>query len=112
MGSHSLDLKLPVNETFSEIQQGIGASNFKIKTIVPNESIIAEGSREFSWVIVIILVIILWPAALVYYFTRQRSSITIIISVNKETGSKVTITSSGKDGDSVMRLITETLKIK
>lgn len=112
MGSHSLDLKAPINETFSEIQQSIGASDFKIKTIVPNESIIAEGSREFSWVIVIILAILLWPAALVYYFTRQRSSITIIVSAYKETGSKVTITSSGKDGDDVMRLITETLAIK
>ena len=112
MGSHSLDLKAPINETFSEIQQSIGASDFKIKTIVPNESIIAEGGREFSWAIVIILVIILWPAALVYYFTRQRSSITIIISANNETSSKVTITSSGKDGDDVMRLITETLAIK
>ncbi len=88
----------------------IGASNFTIKTIVPNESIIAEGSREFSWAIVIILVLILWPAALLYYFTRQRSSITIIISPNNETGSKVTIASSGKDGDNVMRLITETLE--
>jgi len=111
MSSHSLNLKAPVNEAFSEIQQSIGVSEFKIKSIVPNGSIIAEGSREFSWAIVIILVIILWPAALVYYFTRQRSNITIIISADNETGSKVTITSSGKDGDGVMQLITETLEL-
>ena len=109
MGSHSIDLQTSVDDTFPKIQQAIGASDYKIKSIVLNETVMAEGGREFSWVIVIVLAILLWPAAIVYYFTRHRSSVTIITS-KKEVGCKVTITSNGKTGDQVMQLIVDILQ--
>ena len=105
-----MDLKMPVSEVFSEIQQCVGTADYNVKTIVPNQSIIAEGNRDFSWVIVIILAILLWPAAIVYYFTRQRSSITATISKNNEYECNVTITSNGNTGDDLIELIENVLQ--
>lgn len=105
MGSESIDLKESLEDTFPKIQQAIGSSDYKIKTIEANKSIIAEGNREFSWMIVIILAILIWPGAVVYYFTRQRSSVTVIISPNADSGCKVTINSNGKSGDKAMQSI-------
>jgi len=52
---------------------------------------------------VIILAILIWPAAIVYYFTRQRSSVAVITTSNNDSGCKVTINSNGKTGDQVMQ---------
>jgi len=112
MGSYSKDLDLPAHEAFSEIQQCIGASNYKVKTIVANQSVIAEGNRDFSWVIVIILIILIWPAALVYYFTRQRSSITATIAKTGEKGCSLTITSNGNSGDDILKLVKDVFEDK
>ncbi|MDH3676933.1 MAG: hypothetical protein OEQ12_01370 [Nitrosopumilus sp.] len=104
MGSELIDVKESVEDTFSKIQRAIGKSDYKIKTVEANKSIIAEGNREFSWAILI------WPAAIVYYFTRQRSSVTVITTPNVDSGCKVTINSNGKTGDQVMALIVEILQ--
>ena len=106
MSSFSSELKTSPEETFSEIQQCIGTANYKIKSIIPNQSIIAEGKRDFSWAIVIILAILIWPAALVYYFTRQRSSVTVTIT-KKETGSILSASSNGDSSEKLMGLIRE-----
>ncbi|KKK91941.1 hypothetical protein LCGC14_2707920, partial [marine sediment metagenome] len=110
MASFSMDLKMPASEVFSEIQHCIGTADYKVKTIVPNQSVIAEGNRDFSWVIVIILAILLWPAAIVYYFTRQRSSITATINKESENECNVTITSNGNTGDNLMNLVKDVLQ--
>lgn len=110
MGSQSIDVKKSVDDTFPKIQQAIGQSDYKIKTIEANKSIIAEGNREFSWVIVIILAILIWPGAIVYYFTRHRSSVTVIITADTDSGCKVTINSNGKTGDDVMQSIVNSLE--
>ncbi len=110
MASFSMVLKMPVNEVFSETLHCIGTADYKVKTIVLNQSVIAEGNRDFSWVIVIILAILLWPAAIVYYFTRQRSSITATISNDSENECSLTITSNGNSGDNLTRLIQNVLQ--
>ena len=109
MGSELINIKESVDDTFPKIQQAIGQSDYKIKTIEANKSVIAEGNREFSWVVVIILAILIWPAAIVYYFTRQRSSVAVIITPNEDSGCKVTINSNGKTGDQVMASIVAVL---
>ena len=109
MSSFSIDLDMFPNETFSEIQQCIGTANYKVQEIVPNQSIISEGKRDFNWGIMIILIIFLWPAALVYYFTRQKSSISATITKN-ETGCNLTVTSSGESSEKVMDLIKDIFK--
>jgi len=110
MASFSMDLKMPASEVFSEIQHCIGTADYTVKTIVPNQSVIAEGNRDFSWVIVIILAILLWPAAIVYYFTRQRSSITATINKNNEDECNVTLTSNGNTGDDLIEFIEDVLQ--
>jgi len=105
MPSFSIDLGIPAYEVFPEIQQCVGDVDYKVKSIISNQSIIAEGGRDFSWVIVIILAILLWPAAIVYYFTRQRSSITATITKNDEKGCKLTVNSNGESAHEVMDLI-------
>ena len=110
MGSESIDLKESVDDTFPKIQQAIGSSDYKIKTIEANKSVIAEGNREFSWAIVIILAILIWPAAIVYYFTRHRSGVTVIVNSGDDSGCKVTINSNGKTGDQVMQSIVNILQ--
>ena len=110
MGSRSIDLQASVEDTFPKIQQRIGTSGFEIKTIVPNQTIIAEGGREFKWRWMILFIILVWPAAIIYYFTRKMSSVSITITPSKETGCKVTITSNGKKGDEVMQMIVDILQ--
>lgn len=105
MPSFSIDLDIPANEAFSEIQQCIGDVDYKVKTIIPNQSIIAEGGRDFNWIIVIILAIFLWPVAIIYYFTRQRSSITVTLTINDEKSCNLTVNSNGESADEVMDLI-------
>jgi len=105
MGSYSKDLDLPAHEVFSEIQQCIGVADYKVTTVIANQSVIAEGKRDFSWVIMIILIILIWPAALVYYFTRQRSSITATIAKTDEKRCSLTITSNGNSGDYILLLV-------
>ncbi len=111
MGSYSVDLETPANEVFSEIQQCIGTANYKVKTIVPNQSVIAEGNRDFSWAIMIILIILIWPAALVYYFTRQRSSITATITAT-EKGCSLALTSNGNSGEKILELVKDIFQVK
>ena len=105
MASYSKDLELPANEVFSEIQQCIGSANYQVKTIIANQSVIAEGKRDFSWTIMILLILFLWPAALVYYFTRQRSSITATITQNDEKSCSLIVTSNGESGDAIIKLV-------
>jgi len=104
MGSRSINVVSSEAETFSKIQEAIGLTDYKIKFVEANKSIIAEGNREFSWAIVIVLAILIWPAALVYYFTRQRSSVTVIVAPSEKL-CKVTINSNGKTGEEVMQTI-------
>jgi len=105
MGSYSIDLKVPVSEAFSEVQECIGTANFQVKEVNPNQSITAEGKRAFSWIIVIILAIIIWPAALVYYFTRQRSSVTVTLNSVKENECHLTMSANGETGDDIIEMI-------
>ena len=97
------------DEVFSEVQQCVGTANYKVKTIVSNQSVIAEGKRDFSWAIVIILAILLWPAAIVYYFTRQRSSVTATIS-KTETGCILSVASNGNSSEGLMDMIEDAFK--
>ena len=110
MGSKSIDVPLSESEAFSKIQEAVGTTDYKIKSVEANKSLIAEGNREFSWAIVIILAILIWPAAIVYYFTRQRSSITVVVTPDSDRFCRVTINSNGKTGDQVLQTIADYLK--
>jgi len=104
LGSYSVDLEMPAKEAFTEIQHCIGTANYNVKSIVPNQSIIAEGGKSFSWAIMILLILFLLVGALIYFLACQRNSITATISETK-TGCSLALTSNGKGGDSVLVLI-------
>lgn len=110
MGSFSVDLDMSANEVFSEIQQCIGTADYKVQSVIPNQSIIAEGKRDFSWIIVIILAILLWPIAIVYYLTRHRSSITATITKNDEKRCTLTVISNGESSKRIMDLIEDSFQ--
>ena len=105
MGSQIIDVQSSANDTFPKIQQAIDSNDYKIKSIEVNKSVIAEGGRSFSWLILVVLALLLFPAAIVYFFTRQRSSVTVIISDESEKGCKVSINATGRSGDYVMNSI-------
>ena len=100
-----MDLKVPVSEVFSEVQECIGKVDFQVKEVTPNQSITAEGKRAFSWLIIIVLAILIWPAALVYYFTRQRSSVTATLNSTKESECHLTMSANGEAGDDIIEMI-------
>ena len=109
MGSYSADLEMPAKEAFTKIQHVIGTADYNVKSIVPNQSIIAEGSKSFSWAIMILLILFLLIGALIYYLACQRNSITASVSETK-TGCSIALTSNGNGGDRLLVLIKNTLQ--
>jgi len=77
---------------------------------VYNQTVIAEGARDFSWIVIIILALVFWLVVLVYYFTRQRSSITATITKDNEDECNVTISSNGKTGDDLIKFVKDVLQ--
>ena len=110
MGSRSINVKTSEADTFVKIQQRIGTSGFNTKSIVANQSIIAEGGRDFKMLWMVIFIIFVWPAAIIYYFTRDLNSVSVTITTSGEVGCKVTIMSNGIKGDKVMESIAEILQ--
>ena len=102
MKSQIIEAETSVNDTFSKIQQAVDLSDYKIKSIEVNKSLVAEGGRSFSWLILAVLVVLVFPGAIVYYFTRQRSSVTITILEGSDKNCKVSINSIGRSGNYVM----------
>ena len=101
MKSQIIETETSVNDTFSKIQQVVDLSDYKIKSIEVNKSLVAEGGRSFSWLILAVLVVLVFPG-IVYYFTRQRSSVTVIILEGSDKNCKVSINSIGRSGNYVM----------
>ena len=101
MKSQIIETETSVNDTFSKIQQSVDLSDYKIKSIEVNKSLVAEGGRSFSWLILALLVVLVFPG-IVYYFTRQRSSVTVTILEGSDKNCKVSINSIGRSGNYVM----------
>jgi hypothetical protein len=99
--SQIIETETSVNDTFSKIQQSVDLSDYKIKSIEVNKSLVAEGGRSFSWLILAVLVVLVFPG-IVYYFTRQRSSVTVTILEGSDKNCKVSINSIGRSGNYVM----------
>jgi|APSaa5957512535_1039671.scaffolds.fasta_scaffold10678_6 hypothetical protein len=112
MGSRIIDVESSSEESFLKIQEAISSNDYTIKSMESGKSMVAEGGRMFSWLIVVALVILIWPIALVYYFTRQRSSVSLIITDTSEKKCKVSINSNGISADYVMDAIVDKLNKK
>jgi len=104
MDSQQITTTKSVNETYTKIHQVIITNDYKIISTVQNQSIQAEGSRDYGVGILIAFIILLWPVALIYYFTRKNNSITVFLNTVNE-GCEVDIKSNGSSAMKVKQSI-------
>jgi len=110
MSSDTINLQKSPEDIFPELQNGITSARQTIKTIVPNQTIVSEGKREYSNLLMVVLILFLWPGAIVYYFTSERTTLTVIVTKHGDTGSTITINSNGKVGDEITKYIFHNLQ--
>lgn len=103
MGSLSKDSTMTAADVYNAAHRIIGTSELAIKNTQVNQTIVAEGGRDFSWVWMIVFIILLWPAAIIYYFTRNKNSISLTISPKTDgsNGCTVNIQAIGKKAEPV-----------
>jgi len=104
MASLNRDSSMVASEVYNTAHRTIGTSELAIKSTQVNQTIVAEGGRDFSWVWMIVFIILLWPAAIIYYFTRNKNSISVTISPkNDGNGCTVNIQAIGKKAEPVFQ---------
>jgi hypothetical protein len=114
MGSLNRDTAMNAADIYNTAHRMIGVSelairNTQVNQTIVNQTIVAEGGRDFSWVWMIVFIILLWPAAIIYYFTRKKNSISVTIAPNGE-GSRVNIQAIGKKAEPVLSNLSETIR--
>lgn len=86
------------------VQARLVAERFRITANVAPHGLTAEV-RPFNLAILIVLIVLLWPAAVVYYFTREKNIATVGIQ-SAGTGSHVEIVVQGaKTADLLRRAV-------
>jgi hypothetical protein len=104
MGSLNKDTTMTAAEIYNSAQRIIGTSELAVKNTQVNQTIVAEGGRDFSWVWMIVFIILLWPAAIIYYFTRKKNSISVTIAPKSDgSGCSVNIQAIGKKAEPVFQ---------
>lgn len=104
MGSLNRDSLMSASELYNTAQRILGNSELAIRNTQVNETIVAEGGRDFSWVWMIVFIIVVWPAAIIYYFTRQKNSISLTIGPKSDgNGCTVNIHAIGKKAEPVFQ---------
>ena len=93
---------------YQKAQGAVTAKGLELKVALPGQSLTAEGGRAYRLVVLIILIILVWPVALIYYFTRKRTSLTIQIRPQGD-GSQVQINTLGEKADEALGMITSGL---
>jgi hypothetical protein len=104
MGSLNRDSSMGASDVYNTAHRTIGTSELAIKNTQVNQTIVAEGGRDFSWVWMIVFIILLWPAAIIYYFTRNKNSISVTIAPKSDgNGCTVNIQAIGKKAEPVFQ---------
>lgn len=104
MGSWSSNVKESPNAVFQKAQGAIASQGFNVVSASPSQSINAVGGRAYRLVVVIVLILICWPAALIYYLTRKKASVSVGMQAS-DGGTYVTVNTEGEKGDQVLGLI-------
>ncbi len=107
--SRTVNTSKSANDVFPKIQQVITTSAYAVMSVTQNQSIQAEGKRDYELALLIILIIFVWPVAIIYFFTRKKNQVTVFLTSNSD-GCKVDITSNGRSGNQVLQLILNTLQ--
>lgn len=90
-------------EIYNAAHRIIGTSDLAIRNTVVNQTIIAEGGRDFKWVWMIIFIIFVWPAAIIYYFVAKKNTISVTIASKETGGCTVNIQSIGRKAETVFQ---------
>jgi len=98
------------SDIYNTAHRIIGNSDLAIKNTAINESIIAEGGRDFSWVWMIAFIIFVWPAAIIYYFVAKKNTISVTIAGKESGGSTVNIQSIGKKAELVFQNLSSSIQ--
>src|SRR5437867_1110367 len=110
MGSLNKDSSVSASEIYNTAHRTIGTSELAIKSTQVNQTIVAEGGRDFSWVWMIVFIILLWPAAIIYYFTRTKNSISVTIAQKSDgNGCTVNIQAIGKKAEPIFQSLSSAI---
>jgi hypothetical protein len=95
---------MAASEIYNTAHKAIASSELAIKSTQVNQTIVAEGGRDFSWGWMIVFIILVWPAAIIYYFTRTKNSISVtIVPKTDGNGCTVNMQAIGKKADPVFQ---------
>lgn len=95
---------MSASEVYNTAQKIIGTSELAITNTQVNQTIVAEGGRDFSWGWMIVFIIIVWPAAIIYYFTRTKNTISLTVAPKSDgDGCTVNIQALGKKAEPVFQ---------
>jgi hypothetical protein len=98
------------SEIYNAAHRMIGTSDLAIKNTVVNQTIIAEGGRDFKWVWMIIFIIFVWPAAIIYYFVAKKNTISVTIASKETGGCTVNIQSIGLKAETVFQNLSSAIQ--
>ena len=111
MGSLNRDSSVGASEVYNTAQKIIGTSELAIRNTQVNQTIVAEGGRDFSWIWMIVFIILLWPAAIIYYFTRKKNSISVtIVPKSDNNGCTVNFQAIGKKAEPVFQSLSAAIQ--
>jgi hypothetical protein len=91
------------------VQARLVSERFRITANVAPHGLTAER-RPFNLAILLVLVVVLWPAAVLYYFTRKNNTATVGIQA-AGTGSYVEILVEGAKATDLLRLAVASLTV-
>jgi hypothetical protein len=97
-------------EIYNAAHRIIGTSDLAIRNTVVNQTIIAEGGRDFKWVWMIIFIIFVWPAAIIYYFVAKKNTISVTIASKETGGCTVNIQSIGRKAETVFQNLSSAIQ--
>lgn len=111
MGSFNRDSSMSAGDVYNSAHKIIGTSEMAIRNTQVNQTIVAEGGRDFSWVWMIVFIILLWPAAIIYYFTRKKNSISVTIAPKSDgSGCIVNVQAIGKKAELVFQNLSTAIR--
>lgn len=91
-------MQLP--EVHDAINKAAARNKLTIKKVLPDQGFYAEGGKDFKWSWMIVAIIFAWPAAIAYYFTSKKNSISVTVTASSAgLGSHISIQSIGRRGN-------------
>ena len=99
---------MSAHDAYNVAQKYIRASALEIKETEADKRIVAGGERAYDTTILIILLLIVGVFALIYYFTRNKNSLSLTITP-KEEGCSVNVQATGPKGEAVLQFLSDVM---